>query len=111
MLDRKSIFKAVDLDIKTINVPEWGGEVCVRGLTARERDSFEMSIGAAANMDNLRARLVVLTLCDADGERVLKDSDATELGKKNAQVVNRLFEIARQMSGMSDADVEELEGN
>jgi len=111
MLDRKSIFKAVDLDIKKVPVPEWGGDVYVRGLTARERDHFEMSIGAAANLENLRARLVVLTLCTDDGERLFKDSDAIELGKKNAQVMNRLFDVARQMSGMSDQDVEELEGN
>lgn len=111
MLDRKSIFKAVDLDIKNVAVPEWGGVLCVRGLTARERDHFEASIGASANLDNLRARLVVLTICDTEGERVFKDSDAIELGKKNAQVVNRLFDIARSMSGMSDEDVQELEKN
>jgi len=111
MLDRKSIFKAVDIDIKEVSVPEWGGAICVRGLTARERDHFETSIGSTANLDNLRARLVVLSICDADGERIFKDSDAIELGKKNAQVVNRLFDIARSMSGMTDADVQDLEGN
>lgn len=111
MLDRKSIFKAVDLDVKEVSVPEWGGEVCVRGLTARERDQFEASIGSSANLDNLRARLVVLSVCDENGDRLFKDSDAIELGKKNAQVVNRLFDIARSMSGMSDQDVSELEGN
>jgi len=111
MLDRKAIFKAVDLDVKKVDVPEWGGEVCVRGLTARERDHFEASIGTSANLDNLRARLVVLSLCDEDGARIFKDSDAIELGKKNATVVNRLFDVARSMSGMTDADVQELEGN
>jgi len=111
MLDRKSIFKAVDLDVKKIPVPEWDGDICIRGLTARERDHFEASIGTSANLDNLRARLVVLSVCNEEGERVFKDSDAIELGKKNAQVVNRLFEIARSMSGMTDADVQELEGN
>ena len=111
MLDRKDIFKVVDLDIKEVSVPEWGGDLCIRGLTARERDHFEASIGTSANLDNLRARLVVLSICDDKGERIFKDSDAIELGKKNAQVVNRLFDIARSMSGMSDKDVEELEGN
>ncbi|MCT2531021.1 phage tail assembly chaperone [SAR92 clade bacterium H921] len=111
MLDRKSIFKAVDLDIQNVPVPEWGGDICIRGLTARERDHFEASIGQSANLENLRARLVVLSICDETGERVFKDSDATELGKKNAMVVNRLFDICRNMSGMSDADVKELEKN
>ena len=111
MLDRKAIFQAVDLDIKEVPVPEWGGDICMRGLTARERDHFEASIGQAANLENLRARLVVLCVCDDKGTRTFKDSDAVELGKKNAQVVNRLFDIARSMSGMSDEDVQELEGN
>ena len=111
MLDRKAIFAANDLDIQKVDVPEWGGEVGIRGLTARERDLFEASIGTSVNLDNLRARLVVLTLCDDDGERVLQDKDATALGKKNAQVVDRLFEVARRLSGMTGSDVKELEGN
>jgi hypothetical protein len=111
MLDRKAIFASNDLDIEKVDVPEWGGQVAVRGLTARERDMFEASIGSSVNLDNLRARLVVLTLCDENGERLLQDKDATALGKKNAQVVDRLFEVARKMSGMTDADVKELEGN
>jgi len=111
MLDRKAILATQDLDIRQVDVPEWGGGVAIRGLTARERDLFEASIGASVNLDNLRARLVVLTLCDDEGVRLLKDSDASKLGEKNAQVVDRLFEVARQMSGMTDQDVKELEGN
>ena len=111
MLDRDAILSRVDLDVKEVHVPEWDGSVCVRGLTARERDSFETSIGASADLDNLRARLVVLTVCDAEGNRIFKDNDASELGKKNAQAVDRLFEVARSLSGMTDADVKELEGN
>ena len=91
MLDRKSIFKAVDLDIQNVPVPEWGGDICIRGLTARERDHFEASIGQSANLENLRARLVVLSICDEAGERVFKDSDATELGKKNARSQAKLL--------------------
>ena len=111
MLNREDILNVVDLDVKTVEVKEWNGSVNVRGLTARERDSFEASIGASANLDNLRARLVVLTLVDEDGKRLFKDADAKALGEKNAEVVNKLFDVARQMSGMTDADVNELEGN
>ena len=92
MLNRDDILKVVDLDVKTVEVPEWNGSVNVRGLTARERDSFEASIGQSANLDNLRARLVVLCLVDEEGKRIFKDSDANALGAKNAQVVNKLFQ-------------------
>ncbi len=111
MLNKDDILSKVDLDIKKVKVKEWGGTVGVRGLTARERDQFEASIGSAANLDNLRARLVVLCLVNDEGQRLFEDADAILLGEKNAQVVNKLFDIARNMSGMSDADVNELEGN
>ena len=40
MLNRDDILNVVDLDVKTVEVKEWNGSVNVRGLTARERDSF-----------------------------------------------------------------------
>ena len=103
-----------DFEIEEVEVPEWGGWVYIRSLSARERDLFEGSIGAVAgkqNLANLRARLVVLCLCDEDGNRILEDDQSEFLGAKNAQVINRLFEKARRLSGMTDKDVKELEKN
>lgn len=111
MLSRDNILAVVDLDTESVHVKQWDGDVNVRGLTAKERDHFEASIGMQSNLENLRARLVVLCLVDDEGKRIFKDSDATALGEKNAQAINQLFEVCRKMSGMTDADVEELEGN
>ncbi len=105
---------AKDFEIEAVEVPEWGGWVNIRSLSARERDLFEESIGAEEgkqNLVNLRARLVVLCLCDEDGGRIFQDGQAEELGAKNAQVISRLFDLARKLSGMTDADVKELEKN
>jgi len=103
-----------DFEIEAIEIPEWGGWVNIRSLSARERDLFEVSIGAVMgkqNLSNMRARLVVLCLCDEDGNRIFEDNQADELGAKNALVINRLFDKARKLSGMSDEDVKELEKN
>jgi hypothetical protein len=63
------------------------------------------------NMDNVRARLLVRSICDANGERIFGDHEADALGNVPAAVIDRLFTIAQQLSGLSPTDVEDLAGN
>lgn len=115
-LDRDAILGADDRPLETIHVPEWGGDVCVRGLTGAERDAYEASITSPRpdgrqhiNVQNLRARLVVLACVDpATGERLFRDDDAAALGGKSASAVDRVFSVARRMSGLAEGDVEEM---
>lgn len=111
MLSRESILAAKDFDYKDVEVPEWGGTVRLRGLSAAERDNFEATLAQTQDLSNLRSRLVVLALIDEEGNRLFKDSEAKALGEKNALVVMRLFELVRELSGMSDEDLQEAQGN
>lgn len=63
------------------------------------------------NLANMRARLVVLTLVDADGKRVLGDEDADALGEKSAAVIARLFDVAQRVNALSADEVKALEKN
>lgn len=113
-LDRNAILNSPDLPIETVEIPEWGGSVMVRGLTAAERDSFESSLfeGKGKNrkekFENLRARLITRTLVDENGNRIFQDSDADILGKKSAGAIDRIFNVAQKLSGISQQDVNEL---
>jgi hypothetical protein len=111
MLTRDAILAAKDFDYKDVDVPEWGGSVRIRGLSAKERDGFEASLAKSQDLSNIRSRLVVLAVIDEDGERVFTDADAEKLGEKNAQVMCRLFDVVRNLSGMSDEDLKVAEGN
>lgn len=111
MLTRDSILAAKDFDQRTVEVPEWGGEVIVRGLCSKDRDNFEAELAATQDLTNLRARLVVKALIDEEGNRLFSDKDAEVLGEKNSLVVIRLFDIVREMSGMTDEELEEAQGN
>lgn len=108
-------------------VPECAGllegqELYVRELTAAERDEFEASrmrmrylaggqVRQELVLTNIRARLLVLVLCDAEGKRVFREEDAVELGGLPAVALDRWYEQAARLSGMSkDAD-EELAKN
>jgi len=83
---RESILEYQDpaLTLEEVPVPEWGQSVWVRGWTGKERDAYEDEFGDVADtpMPNLRARILVRFLLDAEGKRIFSDSDAEALGSK-----------------------------
>lgn len=114
LLTRENILAADDLGRELVNVPEWGGDVYVRGLTGKERDQFEASMidqrgkSQTVNLQNIRAKLAGLSICDENGKRIFTDADLAALAGKSALALNRVFEVARRLSGLGDDDVKEL---
>ncbi len=113
-LTAKAIFDANDLVTETVEIPEWGGSVIVRGLSGTERDRFEDTItdqsgkNAKLNLRNFRAKLVVLATFDNDGNRLFSEADVERLGQKSAAAIQRIFKVAQRLAGMSDEEVKEL---
>ncbi|MEO7102881.1 MAG: hypothetical protein ABI119_06045 [Gemmatimonadaceae bacterium] len=116
-LGSADVRKVRDLKTEDVEVPEWGGFITIKALTAKERDDFESSMlekkGKTREFKNtnIRAKLVVKCACDELGNRVWSDEDASWLGDKNAHAVNLLYEAAARLSGITEADADELEGN
>ena len=113
-LTKDQIIAAQDARVTLVDVPEWGGEVCLRTLSGAERDAFEASVsgdGQRHNLVNIRARFAALVIADKQGNRLFDDSDTAMLGKRNAKALDRIFESGRQHNGMTDEEVEELEKN
>lgn len=113
-LGRDDILGRDDLPRQLVAVPEWGGEVWVRTLTAAERDAWEASIvgdGGARDLGNLRARLAARAMCDESGARLFADADAEALGCKSAVALGRVYDVAARLSGVREDDVERLEKN
>lgn len=124
ILTKQQILDADDLQVETVEVPEWGGEVFVRGLSGTERDAWEQSIidmkqaaarrnGAGLDYDfaNFRAKLVARCIVDEDGQRLFGESEIGLLGRKSAAALDRVFTVAQRLSGLSSQDVEELTKN
>jgi len=117
-LNRDQILAADDLLTEAVNVPEWGGEVLVRGLNGTGRDEFEASMitmrgpmgkeQAIRDTANIRAKLVARCIIGDDGEPMFTQSDVHELGKKSCAALDRIFEVAARLSGIADDDLEEL---
>ena len=115
LLSREQIIGAADRKTEDVDVPEWGGTVRVRALSGVERDAYEAGIvqlrgdgSKVVNLKNLRGRLVSLSCVDEEGNRIFTDEDAIALGDKSASALERVFDVARRLSGLSEDDVEEL---
>ena len=112
----KDMIKKIDheFEMKKVEIPEWNGYVYVREIRARERDLYEAMTFAISDgdpakaMDNYRARFVVISACDENGELLFQPEDAEWLGQKQVAPVNRIFKVAREINGLT---VEEAEKN
>jgi hypothetical protein len=117
MLNKQAILAASDIKSECVNVPEWGGDVMVFGMTGRERDEFEGSIvelkgqNQTLHMQNIRAKLCAISIRDAEGKRMFDPSDVKALGDKSASALQRIFEVAQRLSGLTTDDVESLAKN
>jgi ribosomal protein S21 len=114
-LTKEQILAAADLPEEVVDVPEWGGKVLIRGMTGAERDAFEESVmvtrgnNRELNLRNFRAKLVARSIVDpVTKERMFSDNEIAELGKKSARALQRVFEAALRLNGMTAESVEEL---
>jgi hypothetical protein len=105
-----------------LEVPEWGGMwVRVVGLNGKERDQFEASMATengrpqdpeAMDLENIRAKLVVLSVKDAQGERLFQWPQDVELvGGRSAAALDRIFTVARRLSGLRQGEIEGMVKN
>ncbi len=117
LLNRNAILAASDIQQESVEVPEWGGSVIVRGLTGAQRDRFEASMFGQRQgkpvfrLQNLRAQLVMLSVVDEQGKQLFDESDVMALGQKSAAALQRIWNVAQRLSGLTEADVEELTKN
>lgn len=114
LLTKQEILNIQDIEIEQVDVVEWGGHVFVKGMSGLERDTFEASIvqqrgkDAKVNMVNIRAKLAAQTICDEEGVRIFTEKDVHALGKKSANALQRVFDVAQKLSGITGDDVDEL---
>jgi len=119
-LTREETLAADDLEARDLCIPEWGGWVRIRTLTAAEKDDLEIGmvmdttngkVGETKRLDNIRARFVAAAMVDQEGRKMYSARDIKALGKKSARALSRIFTAVQEMNGISDDDVEEMEKN
>ena len=117
LLTLDQIKAADDRKTEVVEVPEWGGSVIVRAMSGAERDKWEESIfdmkgkKMIRKFDNFRAKLVVKSCVDEDGNLIFTEKDLGWLGSKSAAALDKVASVAQRLSAITKEDVEELEKN
>jgi len=119
VLSREEILSGRSLKHEDVEVPELGGSVRVYELAPRQRMDFVRWMKArgvdegleavdALAIADVRERLVAMSLRDEAGALLFSEDDVPALGAMlSEEVLQRLAERARYMSGMGDAAIEE----
>jgi hypothetical protein len=109
ILNRESILqRAPVLPRELVAVPEWGGDVWVRTLSASERDQLEMEWEKSKRI-HFRARLVYYCACDEQGADLFKQEDIAILGAHSTAAITRVCDVAFRLNKFTREDIEELE--
>jgi hypothetical protein len=117
LLTRDAILGAMDIRQETVHVPEWGGDVQVRGMTGGERDALEDAVVTfrrgkkEVDLRKFRARMVAICVVGEDGQQLFSADDVDGLAEKSAVALVRVFDVANRLSGLNAEDVEELVKN
>lgn len=118
LVSAATLLEANDLPYEDVPCPEWGGDVRIRVLTGAERAKFEEATirnrrGRTGvnevSLDNFYAKLVVLCAIDAAGNRLFRDEDADALGAKNSVPLQRCWQVAARINGMTETAKDDAE--
>lgn len=85
----------------------------LQSLTEGEKSRFEKSILSKKGVirDDARRRLLVRTLVDEDGNRILTDADISALAELDGAITAKLFDAAMEHVGFQADEIDELVGN
>ena len=114
ILSRDDILKIDDLPIKKVEVPQWGGSVYVRGLTAEARDALDAAYADAKKSGvpvNIRARYAAACIGDKNGRPIFTEDDIERLATKSADALDKIYDAIVEQSKLSPAHVEEAAKN
>lgn len=111
MLNRESILKATDLKTIDIDVPEWGGSIRIRTMTgAARQEYYRVTAGKDGTPKNVMEALIVACAVDDAGVPIFSVGDIAELSKKSAIALNKVFEAAAELNGLTQKSVDAIVG-
>jgi hypothetical protein len=112
LLNAATILSRVDLKQERVEVPEWGGYVFVRTMTGDEREGFELEhIAQGKEKSQLKARLLVRTVCDEVGVPLFTKDQVAALSAKNSVPIDRLAEVSMRLNALTGEASEEMAKN
>ena len=118
LLTREALLKKQELKVEQLDFED-GEYIFVREMTGRERDIFERSIyefdkdnKPVNRLEDFRAKLAVCTICDEEGNLLLKPTDVQALSNNmGARKLELIVDKAQELNKISQKDKDGLTKN
>lgn len=112
---RAALLRETQITAYRVDVPNVG-TFYVREMTGEERDQFDgltakLRDQGRENVYRFRARLLAMTVTDAEGKRLFGADDVEALAGVRASVLEPLVDEALNVNGLSEASAKGLEKN
>ena len=115
ILNKADILKNRPANTIDIDCPSMGGVVRIRAMSASLKDIFEQNY---ANLEtsngvteNIRACFLAHCIVGDDDQLLFAMSDLKLLGQQDGKDLDKLFTKARELSGFTNDDEDELKKN
>ena len=109
LLTGAAILAANDLPHEDVEVPEWGGTVRVRAMSAGAAEAFYRQLDKNPQA-SARAGWIALCAVDADGKPLFSQADIPRLDDKSNQAVQRVWDVVARLNGLGGGG-DDLEKN
>jgi hypothetical protein len=123
LLNRAQLLTKEELKKEKVVLDEAQDEyVFVRQMTAHEKSIWEMSqvkqsgkgkgVSYDVTLDDYRAKLAVVCICDEEGELLFKPNDYLELSMNiSASKLEKIVDVAQRLNAITEEDREEIVKN
>lgn len=119
-LTRDILLQKDDLQIEKVELTR--GFVFVREMTGREKDIWEASlmkekpsgnkqqgVQYETSLEDFRAKLAVVTVCDEEGNLLFKPTDARALSTSmSASNIEKIVSVAQRLNAVTQGDKDEM---
>jgi hypothetical protein len=100
MLTKEQILSITDQAIKEIEVPEWKGSVCIRGMTLEDVDYCQKLGEDAESLEKMIIRFV----CDEQGNSLFSEEDIPAMKRKSIQAFKRIVNQIKAYNSIEEAE-------
>ena len=103
VLTKKDILRITELKKQMVDIPEWGGSVCVQEMTGEARAEYDKWLVEKGNVGGMRVRVLIATVIDPEtGKPMFSELDIPDLLSKSSLAIERISDVGGDLSGLSE---------
>lgn len=110
ILTKTQILEASDIDVREVPVPEWGGSVLVKSLSAGQVERIQLRM-KGKGLRGVTAAMLAMAIVDEQGNRLFKETDIDALSKKSIQACQRVLKAVQEQNGLDNQAIKEMAKN